>query len=124
MTDDRKFWLIYSRKHNMFWRHSESGYTDEIKTAGRYTKKQADSICNSPDRCPGGGPDRFMLPAPESIVLLYGRDRLWCRAIVETLDIQQMEKVFTRFNTLDIETPTKRTPGVGGWDYGTFEYGP
>lgn len=39
-----KKYLIWSNQHNLWWGSNESGYTNVIEFAGRYSKKQAKKI--------------------------------------------------------------------------------
>lgn len=35
------FFLLWSNKHQMWWRHDARGYTHDIDEAGRYTQDEA-----------------------------------------------------------------------------------
>ena len=60
--------LVYSRKHNMWWRPGCAGYTPFMEEAGRYVKGIAEHICQSANaHTPmDDGPAEFMVPAPET----------------------------------------------------------
>lgn len=39
-------WLIWSYKHNMWWRPARAGYTNSVVAAGQYTKAEAERIAD------------------------------------------------------------------------------
>lgn len=70
MTGDD--WLIWSHKHTAFWRPNFQGYTRFIENAGRYTREEAEGICQDarrafPENEAGETlPHEIMMPAPEA----------------------------------------------------------
>ena len=101
---DAKEWLIYSRHHNMFWRPCQSGYTTNIHEAGRYTEEMAHTLCKIRDPQEDGSPSEIAIPSPDVIVEKYytlgERDRMWCTALVECLEVDLLQSVLARFNEL------------------------
>lgn len=63
---DPAYWLVYSYEHNAWWRANFSGYTDDIAQAGRYTRAQALTCCNTRDTRPSGLPSEVAVIAPEA----------------------------------------------------------
>lgn len=63
---DSAYWLVYSYKHNAWWRANFSGYTDDIVQAGRYTHAQALLCCNQRGTQPDGSPGEVAVVAPEA----------------------------------------------------------
>jgi hypothetical protein len=76
-------WIVWSNEHRQFWRPERCGYTSRIEQAGRYTKTEAETICNganyrSNSDLRNGIPPEIFMPAPEAF---YAFD-----AIRETLE--------------------------------------
>jgi hypothetical protein len=44
---DERYYLIYSREHNAWWRPNGAGYCNKTEDAGRYTYSDAIARCNS-----------------------------------------------------------------------------
>jgi hypothetical protein len=61
-------WLVWSHEHNAWWRPNSAGYTMHIATAGRYTKQEADRICESrsPRKFADDPPPEVAVIAPEA----------------------------------------------------------
>lgn len=65
-----EWYLIWSVDWKQWWRADKSGYSPSISDAGRYTRDEAETICNRPaHRCgfTNVGPSEVMLLAPESV---------------------------------------------------------
>lgn len=65
---DAAIWLVWSHEHNAWWRPNSAGYTLHIASAGRYTKAEADRICEdarSPRKFADDPPPEVAVIAPE-----------------------------------------------------------
>jgi hypothetical protein len=45
MGKTASFWVIWSEEHGMWWAPGGYGYTRSLRTAGRYSKEEANLIC-------------------------------------------------------------------------------
>ncbi len=43
-------YLVWSNEHRLWWRANSSGYTTDMRRAGRYTREEAISICRGRDQ--------------------------------------------------------------------------
>lgn len=66
---DQKFsnaWLIFNRERGMYWRSNETGYTLNIREAGRYTLEDAQRLCRDSQPFNNLSPiEEVIVPAPE-----------------------------------------------------------
>lgn len=67
-------WIVWSNEHRAFWRPKRCGYTTNIELAGRYTKTEADTICNGANYRSSSDlakyiPPEICMPAPEAIIV-------------------------------------------------------
>jgi hypothetical protein len=65
-------WIVWSNEHRAFWRPNRCGYTVRIEQAGRYTKAEAETICNGANyraisNLRSGTPPEIYMPAPEAV---------------------------------------------------------
>lgn len=70
MTDEKQ-WLIWSNEHGAFWRPRSCGYTRKVEEAGRYSKEEAQKICDnagyrSGSELPDDVPPEIMVPSPDT----------------------------------------------------------
>ena len=55
-------YLVWSNEHKSWWGPDERGYYDEVASAGRYTKEQAEDICqHARSHIPGQPPPEVMV---------------------------------------------------------------
>ena len=47
MSEQERDWLIWSYEHDAWWGTNNRGYTKDLESAGRYTKREAARICCS-----------------------------------------------------------------------------
>jgi hypothetical protein len=64
-------WIVWSNEHRSFWAPNRRGYTGRIERAGRYTKAEAEAICNNANYRANstiyeGTPPEICMPAPEA----------------------------------------------------------
>ena len=58
----QELYLVWSREHGAWWGPNCAGYTLEVASAGRYTKKQAEDICDhARSHIPGEPPPEVMV---------------------------------------------------------------
>lgn len=65
-------WIVWSNEHRAFWAPNRCGYTARIEKAGRYTRAEAETICNGANyransRLNYGTPPEICMPAPEAL---------------------------------------------------------
>jgi hypothetical protein len=67
MTDAK--YLIWSNEHRAWWRPSHAGYTCLIEGAGRYSRAEAERICQNANEYlqPGAMRHEVLVLAPESL---------------------------------------------------------
>lgn len=86
-------WIVWSNEHRAFWRPNQCGYTGRIDWAGRYTKAEAETICNGANyraisNLRSGTPPEIYMPAPEAVdafedlyeALVEAKRELWAGA--------------------------------------------
>lgn len=64
-----ELYLIWSNEHGMWWRANSQGYTRILSLAGRYSRKEAEDICEGANFAlpPQREPNEVLLLAPESV---------------------------------------------------------
>lgn len=66
-------WLVWSNRHNNWWRAWGCGYTLGLREAGRYSHEAALAICER-TAWESGVPSEVMIPAPDaSIIAAWGQ---------------------------------------------------
>ncbi len=68
-------WIVWSNEHRAFWAPNRRGYTPRIEKAGRYTKVEAEAICNGANYRANSTiykdtPPEICMPAPEAFTAL------------------------------------------------------
>jgi hypothetical protein len=67
-----ELWLIWSSEHQAWWKGAQSGYTEDVSHAGRYSREEAEEICVLANENNEGAPLESMVPA-----------RIYCAAVGE-----------------------------------------
>ena len=73
--DEKPIWLIWSNEHGAWWRPAGCGYIRVIEEAGRYSRSEAQEICDGANRYlpKGTKPNEVMVLSPEGVsALLLG----------------------------------------------------
>lgn len=62
-----QLYLVWSNEHRMWWAPGHRGYVSIISQAGRYTRRQAEQICENANfaQFEGQEPNEVMVLAPE-----------------------------------------------------------
>lgn len=80
VTRDGVLWLVWSNEHNAWWRANRAGYTNKLKSAGRYPFADAFSICRNGGNQRAGSdkdwPYEVMVPAPLTTTDIQQTDHL------------------------------------------------
>lgn len=68
-TDD--LYLIWSHEHRAWWAPNKRGYRSDDRAAGRYTRAEADAICDARtwDKVPGLCPPEVAIVRPSDAVM-------------------------------------------------------
>lgn len=72
-----KVWLVWSNEHNAYWGTNKCGYTQNAMKAGRYTAREAKSICKNANIAVDKNkdlPNEIITPSPEVLDIVSNQE--------------------------------------------------